>query len=139
MVLSQKQIDDLNKVSNKLPLQRLINYAKDGTITEAVLSQLSEMSAERRAQLLAIIKAPKPDAQEQQEWSAIMPRLKQKDEALKQLLDAYVSHWEASMPLGNHVDEAKKVIAEIDSLLEDNAWDELDKNDSDALAAYLRR
>ena len=139
MVLSQKQIDDLNKVSNKLPLQRLINYAKDGTITEAVLSQLSEMSAERRAQLLAIIKAPKPDAQEQQEWSAIMPRLKQKDEALKQLLDSYVSHWEASMPLGNHVDEAKKVIAEIDSLLEDNAWDELDKNDSDALAAYLRK
>ncbi len=139
MVLSQKQIEDLNKVANKLPLQRLIGYAKDGTITEAVLSQLTEMSAERRAQLLAVINAPKPDAQEQQEWSAIIPRLRQKDEALLQLLNAYVSHWEGSMPLGNHVDEAKKVIAEMDALMEEQKWEELDKSSSEALSAFLRK
>ena len=139
MVLSQKQIEDLNKVANKLPLQRLIGYAKDGTITEAVLSQLTEMSAERRAQLLAVINAPKPDAQEQQEWSAIMPRLRQKDEALLQLLNAYVSHWEGSMPLGNHVDEAKKVIAEMDALMEEQKWEELDKSSSEALSVFLRK
>ena len=62
MVLSQKQIDELNKVANKLPMQRLSSYAKDGTITEAILNQLTNMNSERRAQLLAIINAPKPNA-----------------------------------------------------------------------------
>ena len=65
MILTQKQIDDLNKVANKLPLQRLIGYTKDGTITEEVLNQLTNMSNERRSQLLAIINGTQPDAAEQ--------------------------------------------------------------------------
>ena len=118
MVLTQKQIDDLNKVANKLPLQRLINYAKDGTITEAVLNQLTTMNSERRSQLLAVINEPKPDTNEQQEWSSIAPHLSQKDDMLLSMLNDYISHWKDSMPLGNHVDEARMAISEINELKE---------------------
>lgn len=139
MLLTQKQIDDLNKVANKLPMQRLISYAKDGTITEAVLNQLTTMNSERRSQLLAIINEPKPNPAEQQEWAAIAPRLAQKDESLLPTLNAYISHWEGTMPLGNHIDEARVVITDINSLLEIKEWEELDKNSAEALANYLRK
>ncbi len=139
MLLTQKQIEDLNKVANKLPIQRLIGYAKDGTITEDVLNQLTSMNSERRSQLLAIIKAPKPVPAEQQEWSAITPHLSQKDDALLALLTAYISHWEGTMPLGHHIDEARSAIAEINAIKEVKEWDELDKNSAKALAAFLRK
>ena len=70
MILSQKQIDDLNKVANKLPIQRLISYAKDGTITEAILAQLTTMNSERRAQLLAVIN-DKNALKEDEEWEEL--------------------------------------------------------------------
>lgn len=139
MVLSQKQIDELNKVANKLPMQRLSSYAKDGTITEAILNQLTNMNSERRAQLLAIINAPKPNTAEQQEWSAIAPLLSQKDESLLPVLNTYISNWEATMPLNNHLDEARLAIADINAQKEIKEWDELDKNSTEALAAYLRK
>ena len=139
MVLTPQQINELNKVANKLPLQRLISYAKDGTITEAVLAQLTTMNSERRSQLLAIINAPKPNPAEQKEWTAIASRLAQKDDALLFSLNTYVSHWEGTMPLGNHVDEAKVVIKEINELKEIKEWEELDKNNAESLGNYLRK
>ena len=139
MVLTQKQIDDLNKVANKLPLQRLINYAKDGTITEAVLNQLTTMNSERRSQLLAVINEPKPDTNEQQEWSSIAPHLSQKDDMLLSMLNDYISHWKDSMPLGNHVDEARMAISEINELKELQEWEELDKSDTEALVNYIHK
>jgi len=139
MVLTPKQIEDLNKVANKLPMQRLIGYAKDGTITEAVLAQLTAMNADRRAQLLAVINAPKPDPAEQQEWSAIVPLLSQKDETLLALLKAYVSHWESTLPLGHHVDEARRAISDINAVSEDEEWEGLDKSSAKALTDFLRK
>lgn len=137
MVLTQKQIDDLNKVANRLPMQRLINYAKDGTITEAVLNQLTTMNSERRSQLLAVINEPKPNPDEQQEWSSIAPHLSRKDDVLLSMLNDYISHWESSMPLGNHVDEARAVINKINEHKELQDWEELDKSDTEALANYI--
>lgn len=56
MILTPKQIDDLNKVANKLPMQRLCGYAKAGTITLEVLNKLTALNPDRRAELLEIIK-----------------------------------------------------------------------------------
>ncbi len=63
MLLTPKQIEDLNKVVNRLPLDRLKRYASDGTITREVLAQLSNISPERHSQLLAVIEAIKPETE----------------------------------------------------------------------------
>ena len=57
MVLSQRQIQDLDKVINRLPIDRLRGYAVDGTITRSVLDQLPSILPERKALLLAAIEA----------------------------------------------------------------------------------
>ena len=63
MLLTPKQIEDLNKVVNRLPLDRLKRYASDGTITREVLAQLTNISPERHSQLLAVIEAIKPETE----------------------------------------------------------------------------
>ena len=63
MLLTPKQIEDLNKVVNRLPLDRLKRYASDGTITREVLAQLTNISPERHSQLLAVIEAVKPETE----------------------------------------------------------------------------
>ena len=62
MALTTKQIEELNKVINRLSLDRLKGYASDGTITREVLDQLTNISPERYAQLLAVIDSAPPVA-----------------------------------------------------------------------------
>ena len=121
MVLSQKQIDELNKVANKLPIQRLCSYAKDGTITEAILAQLTNMNDERRAQLLAVINEANAD-KELQEWEEL-------DKSSFETLATYL-----------HAHPSTTHLAEIDNylwILVENHYDEEQRKEAARLYLQL--
>lgn len=91
-----------------------------------------------------------PNSQEQAEWGSIVNA---KDnfrndvataEALLESLKNYIHAWEGSRPVGNHVDEANALYAEVEDhvkaywqKVEENAWNTLDIDNNGALLSYL--
>ena len=137
MVLTEKQIIDLNRVCKQLSMDKLSAYASNGTITMEVLEKLTNLPPDRKAALKAIINKPKPNEREQKEWADMVPSLPNKDEALLEQLKSYIANWESSLPLGNHVEEARKLKDEIVSLQEAKEWEAVDKTDISCLIEYL--
>lgn len=90
-----------------------------------------------------------PNPAEQNEWSAIQPRIDALDSAdrtsvaaLLAALGAYINNWGTSLPNGNHVDEAKHQRDALQAIM--NGWEEedlrsLDPMSIDSLEGFLMK
>lgn len=102
--------------------QHLELYVRSGRITS-----VEEFNGynENLVKTLKSIFASQPNQQEISDWQAIVPLLGNPTEELKSRLLNYISRWEALLPNGNHVNEARQHLSEIDKEREESEWNEI--------------
>jgi len=142
MALTEQQLQQLNAQCNKLPIAKLLEYIDKGFVRFP--EDLPALSDDRKKAIADLINS-RPNPQEQAEWRAIQgASASLLNPSLKSMTLAYISKWEPSQPTGNHVEEAKVLLENIKEALrqkseeeEREAWEALDKQDIDAILAYL--
>lgn len=107
---------------------------------------------ESKRQYISLQLNSQPNAQEQSEWSKI-ETLKENysnnitnADSILEDLKSYITKWEGSRPVGNHVDEANKLYEEVEDYIqsywkgvEEGAWNSLDIDNNTALLDYLEK
>lgn len=126
MPLTEAQKQQLNKCS----ISQIIDYIDRGHVVYP--DDLTYLTTEKRVAVDAQM-ATKPNPNEQKEWNSIVPYLSSLDEALCAKLQSYISHWGTRLPIGNHVDEARSICAQI----EDAIYNQVDKFSLNSLISYL--
>ena len=139
IMLSEKQKEQLNKV----PVKKLLEYIDKGVAVYP--DDFGYVDEEKKNQVEREL-STRPDPREVLEWKSIESLLPGNSEALRIKLKAYISNWGSKRPSGNHVDEAKHKISEIDAFRagekvrkEQEEWDNVDLFDKSLLMAYLRK
>lgn len=140
MPLSDEQIRLLNPQINRMSPARLEQYVENGEIDAVDLEKLTSINPELKAHLLGIINKPRPSAEEQQEWAAILSGLSQPNNGtIVTMLNNYIAKWSLSLPLGNHVNEAKAEVTRRTAAQEISDWEALDKQNTQTLVGHLKK
>ncbi len=124
------------------PFDRTMHYIETGEIKISDLTNASPARIQAlKAEYEKWLNQPEPpDPKEQQEWNEIRAMFDDPSRSgvLKARLEKYVTTYDSSRPAGNHVDEAKAKISEINKKAERDEWDMVDKFDYGALVRYYR-
>lgn len=125
--LTQMQIDRLNHLS----AVKIVEYIDKGQVPYPFPIKDPEKKAE-----VERILSSRPNPAEQNEWAKLAQdyNIVSMDENMRRLTQ-YCDHWYTLMPVGNHIDEAKRLLAEI----EEAEWQNVNIFSEPELLAYLKR
>lgn len=149
MPLSELQRKKLIADVNKIKIDVVLKYFLCGDID---FPDVPNISPDRKE----YIEQHMP-SKAQMEWDSLAERTAQPSQLAIQLLNGYIKKWELSLPKGNHVDEARHKVAEMEAFLEqqaaekerlqkqqaaaveENDWQAVDPFSKPSLMAHLRK
>lgn len=150
--LTPEQLRVLNEKCNQMPLGQLKKYISDGRVVFP--DDLPALNPERKRELEnALVNEPNPG--EQQEWKRLSEKVANPGGSVDEIIQLrdsvqnYINKWQGMRPVGNHVDEAEGVVADLNarvadamSAIEENDWNRLwneDGGTTEGLTEYLRK
>lgn len=128
MPLTEQQKQQLQR----LPVSKILDYIVKGVVCYP--NDLSCLDDGKKAQIDAEM-SNRPDPAEVADWNRISPNLDTNDDRLLSMLSDYIQRWGNSLPMGNHVDEAKARCTEIEARI----WESVDTFCRDSLINYLHQ
>lgn len=81
----------------------------------------------------------RPNRMEQKEWGEIQSLMNAPSPVLLQKIETYISNWEKTQPLHNHIEEAQSLLSSIVSKIEENDWNNVNCFNYDSLLAHLKQ
>ena len=137
-------LTDLQKKQlNKIAVAKLLEYIDRG---QASFPEDFEFVDDLKKQQVAEQLANRPNPKEMRDWAEIESFFSADDDSLWIKLREYIQKWEIAKPAGNHLQEAKNKIKDIeqrkiekDKEKEEEEWRRVDSFSTSSLLNYLKR
>ena len=143
MALTEDQKKQLNAQCDRMPVLKIVEYIDKGFVNFP--DDLPSLSDDRKKAIQDILDS-RPNPQEQREWNDLAPLTTNLDDGLKNALNSYISHWESRKPVGNHLEEAGRLLEAIRQkeieqriLIEKADWDLVDQADKQSLLGHKQK